>query len=421
MDILISGSGIAGPVAAYWLLKGNPQHHITLVERDAALRTTGQSIDIRQSAVDIIRKMGLEQAIRDKSTHEAGIQFIDERGRPFATFPASGDSEQQGFTSEFEILRGDLVEIFFNKVKDDIKVIFGDYVNSWKEVESGKVEVKFVNGTATQSFDLIIASDGQSSKIRNIALKTLDDRRRHFRPFNNYASYFTMKSIESLGDSKFATWYNATGGRVLFVRPDTRPGYCRANIIKQFASEKDEGNERYRKALSDGNEVYKSLLREEFKDAGWEVEAILKGMDSTDDFYASETAQVKPPVTVIGRVALVGDAGYCPTPLTGMGTSLAIIGAYILAGEINQTDNVLEALNRYNEIILPFARSVQNIPSSMPAYVNPQSSLALSVVRNTLWFVSWSGITNLIAKVAGVTSLNKKYFTPPKYSWDKDE
>lgn len=433
LNILISGIGVAGPVLTYWLLRAHSDHTITLLERDSQLRATGQSIDIRQAAVDVVRLMGALPAIRERTTSEAGLRFVDGDGGMVAEFPATGDEGEQGFTSEFEILRGDLVDILYELIKDHPRVttIFDDYVDEYTD-DGEQVHVVTKNGKK-ETYDLVIAADGQSSRIRNIALGTMEDRRKHYRPFNNYAAYFTMPSIPALEDTKFATWYNATKGRVYFIRPDTTPEQCRANIVRQLDYRDEATNERYRSALRKGTEEYRKILLEDFADAGWLTEEILDGLRETTDLYASETAQIQAPTTYVGRVAFVGDAGYCPSPLTGMGTSLAIIGAYILAGEIstishsteldqsaeNRGSSVESALERYNSIILPFSRKIQNIPTSVPAYLNPQSEWGLWTVRNLLWVVWKTGIFGVIAKVMGSAALSKKTFELPEYTWEE--
>lgn len=224
LDILVSGVGIAGPVVAYWLLQGNPDHRITLVERDTQLRTTGQSIDIRQAAVEVLKRMHLLEAVRGKTTQEAGIQFVNGQGKPFATIPTTGDDDQQSFSSEFEILRGDLVALLYDTVKDRVETVFGQRVETYEE-KDGKVHVEYAKGRQGEAFDLLIAADGIGSKIRNIALGTLDDSRQHYRSFNNYAAYFTLCDPDlAIGQGGMAKWYNTSLGRAIFLRPDTAPG-----------------------------------------------------------------------------------------------------------------------------------------------------------------------------------------------------
>lgn len=425
LDILISGAGIAGPAVAYWLLEGNAEHRITIVERAPDLRIAGQSIDIRQAAVKIIQRMGIEDAVRAKTTTEKGLQFVDETGKPFATFGASGQTETQSFTSEFEILRGDLVEILFDKVRDRIRVVYGEYIKDCrKDAKGGRARVEFVNGREPERYDVVIAADGQSSRLRQLVLDNADTPRENWRTFNQYFAYFTLKA-EDLpsnlsGDGNMALWYNSTGGRLLFLRPDPVPGQCRANIGRQLLPSDELNNKRYRDALSQGKDAVKALLKKDFVGAGWVTDQVVAGMDAADDFYANETAQIRCPFLYKDNIVLLGDAGYCPTPLTGMGTSLAIIGSYILAGEINKAnagtaEEIEQAFKSYNDIILPYARKVQSIPTWLPQIVNPQTSWGLSAVRTVLWLVSASGIVSLFTKLSGIVAFGGDDFKLPEY------
>ena len=137
LKVLISGSGIAGSVFASCLLRAYPNANITIVERDPALRLTGASVDIRSSAVDIIKWMGVEGEIRTRSTKEEGMQMLDMNGKVIATFRATGRTDIQSMTSEYEIFRGELAKIFIDSVVDKVKVIFDETVETFEEEEDG--------------------------------------------------------------------------------------------------------------------------------------------------------------------------------------------------------------------------------------------------------------------------------------------
>jgi 2-polyprenyl-6-methoxyphenol hydroxylase-like FAD-dependent oxidoreductase len=139
-----------------------------------------------------------------------------------------------------------------------------------------------------------------------------------------------------------------------------------------------------------------------FEDAGWQSQRVLDGMDKAGDFYMQEIAQVKMKHWSKGRVALVGDAGYCPSPISGMGTSLAIIGAYILAGELAVCKKDWgEGLKGYEEKMRPFVTGAQKLPLGAPAILNPQTAWGIWILNSIVGFVSWSGLANGISAVAG--------------------
>src|ERR1700761_5359844 len=144
LNVLICGSGIAGSVVAFWLLRAYPNANITIVERDPELRLTGASVDIRSSAVDIIKWMDAEQEIRNQSTNEEGMQVVDENGKAVATFRTTGRSDIQSFTSEYEIFRGGLAKIFIDPIVDKVKLLFDESVDHFEQREDGVV-VTFTN------------------------------------------------------------------------------------------------------------------------------------------------------------------------------------------------------------------------------------------------------------------------------------
>lgn len=159
LNILISGSGIAGSVFAFWLLRAYPNANITIVERDPTLRLTGASVDIRSSAVDIIKWMDAEQEIRNQTTKEEGVQWVEADGTPVATFRATGRSDFQSMTSEYEIFRGELAKIFLNPIMKRVKIIFDEFVDHYEQRDEGVV-VTFAKSKEVVTYDLLVAADG---------------------------------------------------------------------------------------------------------------------------------------------------------------------------------------------------------------------------------------------------------------------
>ncbi|KAG8624059.1 hypothetical protein KVT40_009035 [Elsinoe batatas] len=410
LNILVSGAGIGGPVLAYWLNKAG--HKITIVERDAQLRTTGQSVDIREAAVEVIRKMGLEQTIRDTSTHEAGVAFVDPKDKVRALFKATGSTEVQSFTSEFEVFRGDLAKIFYSTTKDLCTYIFGEYITSIDQDNDG-CYVEFANGTDAARYDLVVAADGLGSKVRAMVFNT--STREHIWSLDTFAAYFTIDKDLLKGD-QYSRWYNAPGGRCILLRPDPQRR-TRAHLF--VINHGDQAQlDTYRAAYQQGMDRVKQLFTEEFKDAGWLTPEILACAPDAKDFYGSEIAQIRTEKLFSGRVALVGDAGYCPTPFTGMGTSLAMIGAYILAGEINKNaEDVPGALQRYEDIMHPYAKKVQQIPRSMPKLANPMSAWGIKVQLAILSLVSWLKVDVFANWLQGFEVFKGKKFQLPEYTW----
>lgn len=411
LNILISGSGVAGSVFAYWLLRAYPNANITIVERDPSLRLTGASVDIRSSAVDIIKWMGLEQEIRNQTTKEEGIQFVTADGKAAATLKATGRSDIQSITSEFEIFRGVLAKIFIDPIINRVKLIFNESVDHFEQREDA-IFVTFAKSKEVKTYDLLVAADGLNSKIRGTMLNTKPQAQLHDEGV--HVAYFTIKN-DLLQGSRLAKWYNATGGRVVFLRPDPDPaGRTRANLMNVTTSGDIETKERLNRALREGNESYMQLMEEMFSDVGWLAPEVLRGMRESDDFYCSLFGQIRSPRIHDGRVVLLGDAGYA-TP--GFGTSLAIMGGYVLAGELlNHPGDVGIALERYEEIMLPFARGSQGGGNAMQI-LNPQTWWGIGIRNAVLGFVTWIGLDRLVMTVASALGFTEKKLVMPDYQW----
>ena len=410
-NVLISGSGIAGTVFAFWLLRAYPNANITIVERDRSLRLTGASVDIRSSAVDIIKWMGTEEEIRKHGTNEEGIQFVYPDGNPIATIGATGREDIQSVTSEFEIFRGALAKIFIDPIIDRVNLVFDESVDHFEQRDDGVV-VTFTKSKEVKKYDLLVAADGLGSKIRGIMLNT--SPKEQIYGGDVHAAYFTINK-DLLKGSHLAKWYNSPGGRVVFLRPDPNPaGRTRGNLICVIPNTDVERKERLNVALHEGNDTYMDLMEELFLDAGWLAPEVLQGMRASDDFYCSLFAQIRAPKIHNGRVVLLGDAGYA-TP--GFGTSLAIIGGYVLAGELlSNPGDFKTALQRYEDILLPFAKGSQ-FSGSPIQIANPQTWWGIKVRNVILRFVTFIKLDLVAITVASWFGFGEKKAPIPDYQW----
>ena len=409
LNILISGAGIAGNVFAFWLLRAYPNASITIVERYPSLRLTGASVDIRSSAVDIIKWMGLEQEIRNKTTKEEGVHFIEESGKPVATLRATGRTDVQSITSEYEIFRGALAKIFIDPVIERVKLIFDESVDHFEQRDDGVV-VTFAKSKEVKTYDLLVAADGLGSRIRGMMLNTKPQEQIYDEGV--HVAYFTIKS-DLLQGSRFSKWYNATAGRIVFLRPDPA-GLTRGGFLNVRTKGDIEAKERLDKALREGNESYMKLMEEMFRDVGWLAPEVLRGMRESDDFYCSLFGQIRSPKIHEGRVVLLGDAGYA-TP--GIGTSLAIIGGYVLAGELlSSSGDVKTALERYGDIMVPFVKTQQGTDNAMQI-LNPQTLWGIRIRNAVLGFVTWWRLDRLAITVGAALGFTEKKAPMPDYPW----
>lgn len=363
--ILISGASIAGPTLAFWLNRFG--FETTIVERAESIRLGGQNVDIKGAAQKIAQWMGIEEEIRAADTGELGVRFVDENDVIKATLP-KGESNLG--TSELEILRGDLVKILYNHTKDNVEYLFGNQITALNEKEDG-VSVTFQNGEV-RDFDLVICADGIRSRTRQLIFG--DEP--FVKPIGLYVSYFTIPRGPS--DSRWARWYNATNSRVIVMRPDNE-GTTRASF--SFLSE-PMGYERL------SLEEQKQLLRDKFSDAGWEAKRVLAAMEENSDLYFDAISQVIAPRWSKGRCAMTGDAAFCPSPLTGMGVSLSVVGSYILAGELSRHANYADAFAAYDKAFRPYVTKIQKLPPGVPWLAHPKTKWGIFLLNTILNVIS---------------------------------
>ncbi|KAB8293798.1 hypothetical protein EYC80_009281 [Monilinia laxa] len=382
--ILISGASIAGPALAYWLHRASIR--TTIIERSPSLRSAGQGIDIRGAARAVISRMGLEERIRSKVTHEIGLQFVDQNGEARASFPM--EENGHSFTSDIEILRGDLAEILYESTRETTEYIWDDYVTGLEETDEG-VRATFAKGES-RTFDLVVGADGMRSKTRRLAIPLPNDG---LKSLYQYTSYFTIP--KAAHDGEWGKWYNASRGRLILMRPDN---IHNSTTTRVYLSITDPNKTcKLVQYLEMTPEEQRKAWRTEMGDMGWEITRILEGMDEAPDYYMQEIAQVNPPQFFKGRIALVGDAGYCPSPISGMGTSSAILGAYYLAGELGACKGDWEeGLKNYEGRMRPVVERVQKLPPGAPGILNPQTEWGIRVLYGILGFVSWTRVATLL-------------------------
>lgn len=378
--ILITGSSIAGCTTAWWL--GRYGFDVTVVEKSREFRDGGQNIDIRGAGRQVLRRMGLEQQALQQGTGEQGTAWIDEDGEVVARFMAD-EMAGDGPTAEMEILRGDLARLIHEAAARHATFRFGDSVASVDQSQ-GSVEIRFESGRV-ERFEAVVIAEGVGSSTREIVFPGVNDPR----PMDMTLAYFTIPREAS--DDHLWRWYHTTGGRGVSLRPD-RHGTIRAMLSVQ----KEPGDE-----ADWSEEQQKEWLRKVFADAGWESGRVLNGMDETTDFYFDVLRQVRMPRWSKGSVALTGDAAWCVTPLGGVGATLAVIGGYVLAGELSRSDDFPSAIANYEQRLREFVDKAQDIPKIVPRMANPHSRLGLMLLHGAVRVAAAPGIRELFAKLVG--------------------
>ncbi|MCY0954173.1 FAD-dependent monooxygenase [Streptomyces sp. H27-S2] len=299
--VLISGASIAGPALAYWLNARGWQ--TTVVERFEGLREDGQNIDVRGAGREVARRMGIEDAIRAASTGETGTEFVDAAARPLARF-AAGTSDSGGATAELEILRGQLSRIIVDRTHDETEYVFGDRIVALDDADDG-VTVTFAGG-AIRTFDVVVVAEGLRSRTRSMIFLDTDA----VRELGFYVAYLTIPRTDD--DTDLWRWHSAGRGRSVTLRPDNL-GTVRATLA--FLSDVQGLDELDREGIV-------TILRRTFADVGWAAPRVLAALDDAP-LYFDAVGQARMPSWTSGRVALLGDAAYCSSPISGMSTRTA--------------------------------------------------------------------------------------------------
>ncbi|KAF4965926.1 hypothetical protein FSARC_6313 [Fusarium sarcochroum] len=367
LRILISGGGIAGPAAAFWLSRLG--HSCTVLERFPTLRTGGQQIDIRGQGIEAAKRMGILEEIRKNAVDEDGLQWVDSAGNQKALLERNDSGKgRQSFTSEFEIMRGDLCKIIYEATKEKTQYRFGTSIEGFENT-GDQVNVKFSQG-ADESYDLLIVADGQGSRVRR-KLFADEPESTYIRELGLNGCYYNLPRESS--DKNLATVYTAPGRRVISTRWHSKD---RGQAYLLTMSRMEELNE----VMKQDVEAQKKLFAEIFEDAGWQAPRLIKAMYETEDFYAQSIVQVKTKTWSKGRVVLLGDAGYAPSPLTGVGTTLALVGACVLGGEIaRHGHDIPKALKAYEDTLRPYVEKSQKIPSFIPGIAYPETNFAIKL------------------------------------------
>ena len=385
LKILICGGGCAGPALAYWLARSG--HKVVICERFPALRASGAQIDFRAQGIEVLKRMQLLEIVRSKLVDEAGVALVDSQGNVKATIMANTSGKgAQSATSEYEIMRGDLVRILYDATRENVEYVFGKTVEHFKQDET-KVTVHF-SDSSSDTYDLLIGADGQGSRIRSAILPPGSPG--PYLRLGVYMAYYFIPRAE--GDSNIRRTYHSPGGRMIFRRTHNETETQVYLILR-------DDSEELRSIPKVSTELQKEFWSRRFSDAGWQTDRFLEGMKITDNFYCQEVVQVRTDTWHKGRVVLLGDAAHCPSPFSGMGTTGSFVGAYVLAGEINRNRNDLPlALANYDKILRPFVTEIQKIKPAFLRLAIPETSWEIAILHFFVELLCFLRIPDLVAR-----------------------
>ncbi|MFD5091495.1 FAD-dependent monooxygenase [Amycolatopsis thailandensis] len=341
--VLISGAGIAGTTLAYWLRRHS--FAPTVVERAPAPRVGGHAIDIRGTALGVVDRMGVLGRLRELRTDMRGMSFVNGAGKTLVSVTDHTLTGGLTDSDDVEILRDDLTETLASVTQDGVEYVYGDWITGIAQRTDG-VRVTFARGEA-RDFDFVIGADGQHSAVRSLVFGAEERFSHHM---DTYLAVFTVPNFLDL--DRWQT-FHMTPGRLAGLYSARNNTEARGMLGFQSPELDFDRHDL---------DQQRKLISDRFLGQGWEVPRLLREMGSSELYFDSMT-QIRMDRFTEGRVALVGDAGYGPSPLSGQGTSLALVGAYVLAGSLASSPDHRTAFALYEKEMLPFVRLNQALAS----------------------------------------------------------
>lgn len=347
--MLISGAGVAGPLLAYWL--GRHGLRPTIVERAPALRDGGYKVDVRGTAIEVLKRTGVYPAARARDTGMRQVTYVTPTGGKVAALDANLLMGRRG--DDIEVMRGDLVRILAGAAAPVTEFLYGDAIASI----SPDGDVVFESGLERR-FDVIVGADGLHSATRRLA--GLDAPLRHL---GAYLSIATVPNDLRL-DREEVFW--TVPGRMVFLYSTGPDEPAKAGMI-------------FKSPELPRSTVTRELVASKFAGDGWQVPRLLESILGGGDFFVDSLSQVDLPRWSAGRVVLLGDAAFCPSPASGQGTSTALCGAYVLARALARHDDTAAAFAEYEGTLRPYTERNLALGRKMAGQMVPGGRLSIAM------------------------------------------
>lgn len=363
--VLISGAGIAGPALAFWLHKYG--FEVTLVEQAPTFRDGGYIIDFWGVGYDLAEKMDLLSDLRKKAYDAKQIRFVDQNGLTVGGFSFEAIRRQMK-NRMFSVCRGDLARVIFESVQDSCETIFGDSISAITEKKDA-VEVSF-HSKASREFDLVIGADGLHSAVRKIVFGSDSVNEVSL---GYYVAAFSLNGYSPRDEHDYVAYCLPGKQMARFALRDDRTVFY---LIF------DCDHDIHLNHLKGADKI--AIVRHYFQDIGWESDSILEQIHLSEDIYIDKVSQIRMKKWTKGRVALLGDAAYCPSLLSGQGSAFAMLGAYVLAGELFACNgDYQQAFTNYEALLMPFLFKKQLSAEKFGSWFAPKTQFGL-FLRNEL-------------------------------------
>jgi 2-polyprenyl-6-methoxyphenol hydroxylase-like FAD-dependent oxidoreductase len=385
MRVLIVGAGPAGLTLAYWLQKGG--HTPVVMEKSPNIRTAGYMIDFAGSGWDVANRMGIIPQLEAVDHAVQEVVFKDSNGRTTAVMPTAKLYKTWGFDKRFLGLdRRDLVETLYHKVESDVEIHFDTTLTAIHQ-SAEEVTATFADGNEG-SFDLLVGADGIHSSVRTLVFGSEVE-------FADYLGYYVacFYSPALIPDLPSSFLMHVEPGMQVGVMPLSGQRWLSILIYKS----EDKGH------IPPGERL--QILKERARGVGWITTDLLNSLPADTPIYMDTVTQIEMPSWSSNRVALIGDAAYCMTLISGQGTSMAMAGAYFLAEELRQSADPHVALQCYEERLRPYIQQKQKKARNFAPSFVPSSKLRIALTQWAIRLIDLPPVTRLVGKQMNFKSI----------------
>ncbi|CAF9942955.1 MAG: hypothetical protein ALECFALPRED_010285 [Alectoria fallacina] len=382
--VLICGAGVAGSILAFWLAKHDFQ--VVVVERSKAEQKAGQGIEIEEPALKVVKLMGILDKLKERKTGEMGFNLVDQQSRSCGIFEVGGISP----TGALELMRGDLTEVLYKSADEFANVTFQfeTTIQSLRQTQDKVIvdlENKITKTTRVAEFDFVVGADGVKSWTRQLVMGS-PEKLNCFKSVGAFVAYFSIPKEDQ--DWPYSRLCHFTDRRIVWMRPIGKE----SKITSVYLIHVHDDVPNLRRANAAGDRLkQKEAFAELYSDLDWETPRVIEQMMRAENFYSDELMQVKLQKWSQHRVVLLGDAAWAPTPFTGEGNQLAIIGAWVLGQELSRNPSPV-AFEMYEKRLRSYVENAQSIPLGgyAPYIFNPQTAWGIWLLRTIVRLVSWT-------------------------------